>query len=410
MSENMDNLPNERQEQLKQIIKELHDGVPVEKLQKRFREIIKDTSPDEIANMENALIGEGFPPEEIQRLCDVHAQVFEKALSKVGKPSKIPGHPIYTFLQENKEAIRIMKSLLKTSKKFKKSDPKDTEISKFEKDFSALKEIEKHYVRKENQLFPALEAKKFTGPTKVMWGKHDEIRNLFKNTESMLRDKEWEGVLKQLKSLVSAIKKMIFLEEKILYPTAAKKLSTMDWAQIKKGEGDIGYAWVTPSNLWDASLAETIDKEQKILEPVSVPAESEAEKVKLEEGLLSVEQLTLMLKKLPMDITFVDENDKVRFYSANEERIFPRSPAVIGREVQNCHPHKSVHVVDDILKSFRQKEKDVAEFWIQKNSQFIYIQYFPVYNSNGEYKGVVEASQEVSRIRALKGERRILEW
>jgi DUF438 domain-containing protein len=147
---------------------------------------------------------------------------------------------------------------------------------------------------------------------------------------------------------------------------------------------------------------------------VSAPAlekrKTEEGKIRLEEGALTREQLPLLLKNLPVDITFVDEKDKVCFYSANKDRIFPRSPAVIGREVQNCHPPKSVNVVNQIVQSFKEKSRDVAEFWIQKDNQFIYIRYFPVYNDRGDYKGVVEVSQDVASIRSLKGEHRLLDW
>jgi len=405
-----------KQDELKQIIKELHQGVPAEKLQKKFKNIIKDTSPEEIADMENALIQEGFPPEEIQRLCDVHAQVFEKALSKVGKPGKVPGHPIYTFVEENREAKKILEKLRRLAKKLKKTAPSESDIEEFRAEFNRLKEIEKHYLRKENQLFSVLEEKNFMGPSKVMWGKHDEIRDKLKRTEAQLKDKKWGELDDQLKDLSSAIKKMIFLEEKILYPTSARKLSTIDWAKIKKGEGDIGYSWITPSNLWDAELAGSLENEESarkpdtVAEPETRPKGDDEIKIKLEEGALFEEEVNLMLKNLPFDITFVDESDKVRFYSANPERIFPRSPAVIGREVQNCHPPKSLHVVNTIVQSFKEKRNDVAEFWLQKDGQFIHIRYFPVYDRNGVYKGVIEVSQEVSAIRALEGERRILNW
>lgn len=401
---------NVKQEALKQIIKDLHAGAPVEELQKKFARLIKNTSPEEIANMENALLQEGFPASEIQRLCDVHAQVFEKALVKVKKVAKIPGHPIYTFIRENKEAKKIIKTLFKTGRKIKQPEPKAADIADFERGLDNLKQIEIHYQRKENQLFPALEEKGFTGPTTVMWGKHDEIRDMFKRSESLFEEKDWTGLFKQFKDLVSAIKKMIFLEEKILYPTSAKKLDTMDWVKIKKGGSEIGYAWVTPSNLWDANLAEAIKGEQKMAAPETEKKIPGNEKIKLAEGYLTVEQLTLMLKKIPVDLTFVDENDQVCFYSASEDRIFPRSPAVIGRAVQKCHPPKSVHIVADILKNFKEKKKDAAEFWLQSEGKFIHIRYFPVYNEQGEYKGVIEVSQEVSGIRKLEGERRILDW
>jgi DUF438 domain-containing protein len=402
MSEFIQNPDREKQEELKQIIRELHDGVPAEKLQKRFRTIIKD--------MENALIQKGFPPEEIQKLCDVHAQVFEKALSKVGKPKKIPGHPLHTLVQENRETKKILKRLSRLVKKLKKTSPGESDIADFVSEFNRLKEIEKHYLRKENQLFSVLEEKNFMGPSKVMWGKHDEIREDLKKTDSLLQDKNWEKFFQQFKKVASAIKKMIFLEEKILYPTSARKLSTVDWARIKKGEGEIGYAWITPSNLWDAELAKSLNAEEKTPDTTSEQGEPEEGKIWLEEGALTREQLILLLKNLPVDITFVDENDRVCFYSANADRIFPRSPAVIGREVQNCHPPKSVHIVSEIVQSFKEKTKDVAEFWIQKDNLFIHIRYFPVYDDSGAYKGVVEVSQEVAGIRALEGEHRILDW
>jgi len=417
MSEVNDQVWKERQETLKRIIRDLHSGVPVKKLQKTFAALIKDVSPEEIADMENALIQEGFPVEEIQRLCEVHAEVFDKSLKKVGKPAKVPGHPIYTFVEENKAAKKILKDLKRSLNPLAKGRPDPEDIRKFSEDLARLKEIEIHYQRKENQLFPLLEAKGFLGPTKVMWGKHDEIRAHLKKTAELLQAGDWPALAGQVKTLSGAIKKMIFLEEKILYPTSARKLGLNDWVRIKQGEPAIGYAWVKPSNLWDARLAETRKPalaDQSLVTEAS-PGASQEELVEnngipLSTGRLTAEQIDLMLKALPVDITFVDENDKVAYYSDTSERIFPRSPAIIGREVQNCHPPKSVHVVNDIVKAFKEKTKDVAEFWIQKDGLFIHIRYFPVYDAEGRYRGVIEVSQELSKQRALEGERRLLDW
>jgi hypothetical protein len=441
MNEPMSGDRGERREILKRIVKDLHAGVPVEKLRKTFAKLIKDTSPEEIAGMENALIEEGFPVDEVRRLCDVHVRVFDKALKKVGKPSKVPGHPVYTFLQENKAAKGILKELDKRSKHLRDNDSKMGAVAAFAETFGRFREIEKHYARKEYQLFPALERKGFTGPTKVMWSKHDEIRATIKEAETALHAKDWKTLRERVKSLRDAVKKMIFLEERILYPTASRKLTDVEWAEIKRGESDIGYAWITPSNLWDGEIAKALALAHG--EPVpgeaaaggaassspaarapagavgrgaapgpaaeGVPASGPAA-IGLSEGALAPEQLDLMLRALPVDVTFVDENDVVRYYSASEHRIFPRSPGIIGRAVQNCHPPKSVHVVNDIIRSFRDKTKSVAEFWIQSKGQFVHIRYFPVYDAAGAYRGVVEVSQEVSGIRALEGERRILDW
>jgi DUF438 domain-containing protein len=211
---------------------------------------------------------------------------------------------------------------------------------------------------------------------------------------------------------------MIFMEEKILFPTSLKKLSERQWAEIRRGEAEIGYAWIQPGNLWDPSIviAGSVAKElgkppgsRTVTTEAALSGESPAE-IPLDVGELSAQQVNLMLRNLPIDMTYVDENDRVRYYSQGRERIFPRSPAVIGRAVQNCHPPNSVHVVEKILESFRRKEKDTAEFWLTLNGRFIHIRYFALYDQEGAYRGVVEVSQDVTGIRALKGQKRLLDW
>jgi DUF438 domain-containing protein len=409
VSELINNDSLRRREILKQIIKDLHAGVPVEKLKQTFRQLLQNTTPEEIADMENALINEGFPVSEVQRLCDVHVEVFEDSLKKVGKPSKIPGHPVYTFLQENKEARKLLKVLSRLVKKVTAKNPSEKQLQEFNAVFGHFKEIEKHFLRKENQLFPALEEKQFTGPTKVMWGKHDEIRQFLKQVEAYYREQDWSHFLKEFKNLTSSLKKLLFLEEKILYPTAVRKLSEADWVEIKRGEAEIGYAWIKPSNLWDANLTASRAVQQKI-EQIETQGEEPMGKVKLETGELTAEQINLLLKNLPFDVTFVDENDTVRYYSDTPDRIFPRSPGIIGRAVQNCHPPKSVHIVNNIVQSFKNKTKKVADFWIRMGKLLVYIRYFPIYDQSGSYKGVIEVSQEISAIQKLSGEKRLLDW
>jgi len=421
MPETTDSVRSERQEALKRIIKDLHAGATVKDLRKRFASIIKNTSAEEIADMENALIREGFPVEEIQRLCEVHAEVFDKSLKKAGKPSKIPGHPVYTYIEENRETRRRLKELKRAVKKIKEGRPAIREKRVFKDLFDAFREIEKHYARKENQLFPALEAKGFTGPTKVMWGKHDEIRGRIKKVAESLAAGDAAGLKDRFGDLQFAIKKMIFLEEKILFPTSARKLKTADWARIKNGESAIGYAWVKPSDLWDSHLAESMSALASAESGQGPAAETTshsygetqpaAEAVRLSQGRLSPEQIDLMLRRLPVDITFVDENDRVAYYSDGKERIFPRSPEVIGRQVQNCHPAKSVHIVNEIVRAFKEGTKDVAEFWIQREGgPFVHIRYFAVRDDAGAYRGTIEVSQDIAPLRALEGERRLLNW
>jgi len=409
VSELINNDSLRRQEILKQMIKDLHAGIPVEQLKETFRRLIRNTTPEEIADMENALINEGFPVSEVQRLCDVHVQVFEDSLQKIGKHSKIPGHPVYTFVQENKEARKLLKILSRSAKKVITKSPGEKQLQEFESTFNRFKEIEKHFVRKENQLFSVLEKKQFTGPTRVMWGKHDEIRQFLKQVETYYREQDWSHFLKEFKNLTNSLKKLLFLEEKILYPTALRKLSEAEWAEIKRGESEIGYAWVKPANLWDANLAASRAVHQKI-EQIETPGGEMLAKIKLETGELTTEQINLLLKNLPFDVTFVDENDTVRYYSDTPDRIFPRSPGIIGRAVQNCHPPKSVHIVNKIVQSFKNKTKKVAEFWIRMGERLVYIRYFPIYDQSGTYKGVIEVSQDISAIQKLSGEKRLLDW
>ncbi len=401
-------IDDEKQKQLKRIIKDLHAGKSVDEVKKDFTRLIKGVSHEEISDMEQSLISEGFPPEEIQRLCEVHVDVFQSSLEKEKKPHKVAGHPVHTYMLENKEAKKIIKRLRPLLRQTVKGKKQAADL--FRAEFEELKKIVLHYTRKENQLFPYLEKKGFTGPSKVMWGKHDEIRAALKQAEEAFLAQNWNGLKNAIQSLLPKITKMIFMEERILFPTSLKKLSEQDWAEIRKGEPAIGYAWVKPGNLWDADIVSSMAPGQVKYDRVSaenkVPAE---DTIRLDTGSLSRERLNLMLKALPLDISYVDENDRVLYYSNTAERIFPRSPGVIGRAVQNCHPPKSVHVVEQIIESFRNKEKKESEFWIQHHGRFVHIRYLPVYDEKGEYRGVIEVSQDVTAIRNLQGEKRLLD-
>ena len=398
MSETLDGVSRERQEALKEIVKNLHEGSEIKSVQKRFADLIRNVSPQEIAAMEQALIAEGVPVEQVQKVCDVHVEVFQSTLARQKKMKALPGHPVHTFIEENKVASRICRSMRRILKRLSDGG----KVKEFEESFAELRHVEIHYQRKENQLFPLLERVNFTGPSSVMWGKHDEIRQSIRDLESALNNQDWQNCRKMGRSLTGAVKRMIFMEEKILFPTALRLLPDEQWVEIRNGEREIGYAWIQPGNLWDPSVV-TATKEH----PTDI---KETGELPLDVGRLDAWQINSMLKKLPVDITYVDAQDTVRYYSQGMERIFPRSPAVVGRQVQNCHPPKSVHIVEKILQSFRSREKDVAEFWLTLNERFIHIRYFPMYSEAGEYRGVIEVSQDVTDIRSLKGEKRLLDW
>ncbi len=393
-----------RLEVLKDIIRKLHEGAGLEQQKKRFAALIKDVSPTEISEMEQALIAEGMSEEEVKRLCDVHVQVFKDSLEGQTTPSALPGHPLHTFMTENRvlegHLARWIELLAKIG-----AGGGEAGWRAIRGDVGAqlekLSEIERHYLRKENQLFPLLEAKGVSGPSKVMWGIHDDIRGMLRELAKLISEERAADVVSLGKKAAEAMADMIYKEEKILFPMSLETLDESDWVRVRTGEKEIGYAWITPGTEWKPAAGR---KER--VSPEIIPG---ARPVDLDTGALTGEQVDLLLKHLPVDITFVDERDTVRYYSGTPDRIFPRSPAVIGRRVQNCHPPASIHVVNRILDSFRQGLQDVAEFWISVSGKFIHIRYFAVRDAAGEYKGCLEVSQDVTRIRGLQGERRLLD-
>jgi uncharacterized protein len=400
-----------KQQALKEIVQKLHEGVDVAKVRKQFAALIKDVSPEEIAKMEQSLITEGVPVEKVQKMCDVHVAVFEDSLKRQKKQKTLPGHPIRTFVDENKEARRRVRKTKAAIWAVARNASWETAAE----ELAALKLLELHYSRKENLLFPFLESEKFTGPSKVMWGKHDEIRNMFKETESALRHEDVKRSRSTWAPLARAIRGMVFMEERILFPTALKLLTDRQWADIRKGEAEIGYAWIKPGNLWDANIVTARSAAADLGKPIAEDtgtgetAEQDAAEIPLEMGSMSPQMINILLKNLPLDITYVDEHDRVRYYSQGRERIFPRTPAIIGREVQNCHPPKSVHVVEKIVEDFKSKKRDMAEFWLEMGGKFIHIRYFALFDADGVYRGVLEVSQDATAIRGLKGERRLLD-
>ena len=393
-----------RQEILKGIIKDLHKGVDMSLLKKRFHDLIKDIDPTEIAKMEQRLIEEGMPESEIKRLCDVHVEVFKESLEKHDIPAAPPGHPAHTFMKENRAAEEITNTIALILNKIR--DSRDVELFKQnQKDLEGLLErlsgINLHYLRKENQLFPVLETHGITGPSEVMWAIHDDIRKMLKNAKRQVAEVKVPEALATIQSLTKAVNDMVYKEEHILFPMTMELLSEPDWIKVRKGEEEIGYAWVMPDEGWMSGSGTVSPKEL-----VTAGGGS----LNLETGHLTSEQVNLILKHVPLDLSFVDDNDEVLYYSQIKDRIFPRSPGVIGRKVQNCHPPRSMHMVQRILDEFRAGTKDVADFWIQINGRFIYIKYYAVRDDSGTYKGTLEAVQDVTEIQKITGEKRLLDW
>jgi len=388
----------ERIQTFKEIVMRLHAGEPLDNLRRTFHAILKDVSPAEVGAMEQQLVAEGVPETEIKRLCNLHVELFTADSDQPQLPPLPEGHPIHTFQAENAIAEAKAAELLTVVGGIGDERAYSAVRGDLKKGITDLSDIIRHYERKENQLFPVMEAHGLTAPPQVMWEIHDDIRAMFKAALARLDTEDRASVVEAVSELTAAVRDMIFKEDSILFPMVYEAFSEADWIKVRRGEAEIGYAWVDPGQAW--------------LPAAGAPSEERAAArgwIRLDAGQLEPEVINAVLKHLPIDLTFVGPDDRVAYFSQTDERIFPRSEAIIGREVSKCHPPKSVHVVEEILSRFKSGERDTAEFWIELNDRFIHIRYLAV-RRQGRYLGCLEVSQDVTDIRALKGQQRLLDW
>ena len=398
MSEWINNESLKRQELLKNIIKGLHEGKSVEEAKKEFRAHFEDVTTQEISQMEQSLIKEGMAIEEVQRLCDVHASVFDGAISDihpVKDHTKIPGHPVQVFLAEND---RIEQLIVEEIEPHLASSGKTADLM-LRVGFDRLLEIHKHYARKEYLFFPHLEKKGITAPPKVMWAVDDEIRADIKRVLSDLSSIEADPlkIREFAKQTVQKVRDMIFKENHILMPLLLENMSFFDWIIVDSSSDEIGYFIEKPKESWKK-------EEQSEEEPV----QSKEGEVTFDTGSLTFEEANQMMNALPFDMTFVDKDGYVKYFTQGIERIFDRPKTIIGRHVTMCHPPASVHVVEQIVESFRSGRKNHEDFWIQMKGMFVLIRYFAVRSKTGEFLGTLEVTQNVKPIRELEGEKRLV--
>ncbi len=316
------------------------------------------------------------------------------------------GHPIHTYLEEVK-AIRSLLSVI--------SDEINNNFikNKWLEIYGKLSEINIHFSRKQNQIYPALESKGFDKPSSVMWTLENDIKNEIKRLNDLLLTDNIEEFMNSQSDLVEMVEDMMIKEEEILYPTTLDMLEEEDFIIMRKGDDEIGYCLIEePPKYKDKEKSSELLKDlSKLLSKHGILEDkSESSILDVSQGKLTLSQINLVFKHLSVDLSFVDENDLVKFYSDTKHRVFPRSPGVIGREVKNCHPRESVYMVEEIIRAFKAGEQDEAEFWLELDGKFLYIIYTAVRDEKGEYKGILEMMQDVTRIRALEGTQRLLSW
>lgn len=398
MSELISNHRDERQKKLKALIKQIHGGLPLDQAKALFKEQFEHISTDEIVKLEQALMDEGMALEEVQSLCDVHAAVFEGSINDIHKTKSfldIPGHPAKVFTDENKRIIEVIENEIEPY--MGKRDPNGFLMLRI--GFERLMEISKHYARKENLFFPSLEKKGITSIPKVMWGVDDEIRQALKEIKHLLDDRNshYEQIIDQGKIVLERVRDMVMKEDQILMPKLSDVMSFYDWILADKGSDEIGYFLQAPKESWAV-------KEDNHQEETQVQLGD----VQFDAGHLSQVELNSILNTLPLDMTFVDKDGHVKYFTQGKERIFNRPVTIIGRHVSLCHPPKSVHIVEAIIDDFKSGKKDNEDFWISIGEMFVYIRYFAVRNKDNDYLGTLEITQNIKPIQALSGEKRLV--
>jgi len=338
---------DKRKQALKEIIKRAHAGADIEELKNEFREFLGELTPVEIAQLEQELAQEGVSREEIAGLCDVHLALFQESLEET-EPLAPPWHPVYILMEEHQRVLSFAEELHAAATRLKEAPNDPALLKEIEQYLQHLREAESHYLREENVLFPALEKHGITEPPAVMWMEHDHIRSLKKELERLFTERK-EGFTERFSEFALTLSDVLmahfYKEGKILFPTALDVIPEEEWKGIRVEFDKIGYCCFTPPP------PPAPEAERK------TNAAKEGDLIRLETGTFAPKELEAVLDSLPVDITFVDAGDTVRYFNQTKDRIFVRSKAVIGRTVQNCHPPKSVHIVNRIVEDFKAKKR-----------------------------------------------------
>ncbi|MGF7138205.1 DUF438 domain-containing protein [Roseimarinus sediminis] len=364
----------------------------------KYAHLIETVDAREVMQLIDQLLLDDVGFEQVKKNIGKLINIFYKSLNS--RETIDPGeqHFLHYLLLENRSVKEIMQQIKRELKQVKGKP--EAEFDQLKNLLKRLEAYELHYIKKENILFPYIE-KTFSQYRclQLMWSFHDDYRRLLKSILRMMEEKEVprQSLYKALGDLFFVILPIIFREEKILFPVALEVIPKQGWDTMLGEASELGWCYIAPPQT--ASEHEPDDLEQTI-----------NGKVNLGTGALDVQQLILMLEHLPVDITFVDEKDEVAYFSGAKHRIFPRSKAIIGRKVQNCHPKESVHVVNEIVEAFRKGQESKADFWIQMRGKFIHIRYFALRDEAGNYRGTIEVSQDCTEIRGLEGEQRLLNW
>ena len=418
MRENFQNIDGKKLEIVHEIKSAYDEGkISLEEARKALKDRVQHLAPYEIAIIEQEMVEE-TEDECIKEDIQAMLEVFQDVL--VTKDQELPeNHPISCYRREN---AKMKELLLSVEDLVQYPVIKNQWLELYEE----LLKFKIHLSRKQNQLYPVLEKKGFTRPTTTMWTLDDFIRDEIAECYNLLlEDKEEEFIGKQAE-LVADVRDLMDKEENILYPTSLEMINEEEFRYMAEGDQEIGFAYITvdKEKSGNQNNASPSANTSPLAGLSSAPGFAEElagllgkygfnnkeEKLNVTTGQLTLEQINLIYQHMPVDLSYVDENELVCFYTDTKHRVFPRSKNVIGRDVKNCHPKASVHIVEEIIKKFRSGEQDKAEFWINKPDLFIYIIYYAVRDENGKFRGVLEMMQDCTHIRSLQGSQTLLTW
>ncbi|MGV8962089.1 MAG: DUF438 domain-containing protein [Candidatus Saccharimonadaceae bacterium] len=399
----------QRKDKLRSLLLKLHAGEDVDTIREQLIEALTNVPYNEVMEVEQEMINSGaLTEEEILEFCDLHTAILDGSISQEGAKTIPAGHPVDTFKNENialKKETEKARNLFETVKTLS-SNKLPGLVLQLRTIFNALYDVDKHYKRKEYLLFPYLEKHLITGPPTVMWGKHDETRILLNGSIKALETnitsvKELQAIINSdLKLTLDMIDGMIMKEEEILFPMSMDTLTQDEWFKIYNETLEFGFCLIDPEDEWKPT-GMTVEKQ----EYVSSGA------IQLSSGSFDIKQLEALFLHIPIDITFVDADDKVRFFSHSPNRVFERNRSIIGRDVRMCHPPGSVHIVEEIIRDFKSGKENKAVFWMSNfMGRFIYIEYSAVRDKENNYLGVVEVTQDITAMRKLEGDQRLLSY
>lgn len=384
-----------RIQRLLDYIKRLNNKEDGRTLYLEYKDEIHSVLPRDAFEIFHSLLSEGYKEKDILVFLDKIINVFYESLSSHTYQKPKNDNFLMDLILENEALRRKIDAIKVIIKEPTSKIRREKLIPKIEE----LRDFFPHYTKKENILFPYLERRmeKFNGLS-IMWALHDEVKSQVENALNLLKDENSDDhdVNVSIAQLFFGILGVVKKEELILFPASCEVLEEDEWYDMHRQSLEYSFPFIEKE--W--TITDIEERKDLLSEGV----------FKTETGELTLDQILLIFNSLPVDMTFVDEKNKVRFFTRPKDRIFPRSPAIIGRDVNNCHPPDSVHIVEEIVDTFRRGERDSATFWLTLKGRRLLIQYFALRDSDNNYKGVIEVSQDITQIQKLEGERRLLQW